>query len=217
MSTPTPNTPSLWEVIHHLVNEMVASWFTAIPGVITSYDPTTQSCSVQPVLKSIRRGEDGENVVSARAIINSVPVVFPGGGGYRVVFPLEEGDTVMLVMSTFSLDRWKAKGGLVDPGDERRWDPSDAVAFPLLNDFTRAWANVPTDGMSIGLDDGPTIKVTATDIQAGGTSSLALFSAVNDLKTIFNNWAVTAGDGGGALKTALAAWNPGGTAVLKGG
>lgn len=217
MSVESPNSPTLWEVIQHLVNEIVASWFTALPARVESYDPATQSCSVQPLLKGRRRGEAGEDIVENRAIINSVPVVFPGGGGFRITFPIERGDTVMLVMSTFSLDRWKARGGVVDPEDERRWDPSDAVAFPSVRDFTRSWVDVPTDGMSIGGDAGPAIKITSTDIQAGGTNPLALYSAVTSLKSIFNAWTPVAADGGAALKTALAAWNPGGTAVLKGG
>lgn len=216
MSVENPNTPTLWEAVMHVLNETVASWFTSLPGRIESYDPTTQSCSVQPLIKEVTRGEDGAREVKPLAIVNGVPVVFPGGGGYHLTFPLAKGDTVLLVMSTWSLDRWKAKGGTVDPEDERRQDISDAVAFAQLRDFTNAIPDVPTDGMSIGHNDGPRIKITTSQIQAGGTAKLALDSDLQALKTVFTNWVVAPTDGGGALKTLLASWSPAGTSTLRG-
>ena len=55
---------------------------------------------------------------------------FPGAGGYRITFPVAEGDTGLLLFAESSLDKWLVSGGTVDPEDDRRHDLTDAVFLP---------------------------------------------------------------------------------------
>lgn len=213
MTTASSNTPTLWEALHRFVNEVASSWFTSIPAEVVDYDPVKQKLSAQPLIMGIERNEEGERVAQRLAIINGIPVAFPGGGGFRITFPLEKGDTVLLVMSTFSLDRWKAKGGIVDPEDERRFDISDAVAFPTLRPFVDPWATPPSDGMTIGFDGGPVIKITETQIQAGGTDALALHAK---LAILWNHVDALFTGGSGSVNVPIVGTLGNGTQVLKG-
>jgi hypothetical protein len=128
-------TPDLFQVITEIVRWQLAELNTAIPARVLSYDPATQSADVQPLLK--RRLKNGQ--VLSRAAITGVPVVFPAAGGGIITFPIQAGDTVLLIFSQRSIDRWvQSDGGEVDPLDNRMHAISDAIAIPGLTSFPNA-------------------------------------------------------------------------------
>jgi hypothetical protein len=137
---------------------------------VESYDSATQKISAQPLIKRGYTDETGERIAERLPIITGVPVVFPGGGGYRVTFPIAKGDTVLLIFSEASLDKWLAHGGDVDPNDDRRHTLSDAIAIPGLRDFAHALDSAPTDCATIGSDSGAVIEMRTADIRIGGGS-----------------------------------------------
>jgi hypothetical protein len=122
---------------------------------------------VQPLIKADYTNEEGSQVVETLPVVTCVPVVMPGAGGYRMTFPVLVGDTVLLVFSQASLDKWLHVGGLVDPGDFGRFDLSDAIAIPGLRDFAHPWASSPMDRMTIGADVGPQIEINPAIIKLG--------------------------------------------------
>lgn len=133
-------TPDLFEVIKEIVRWQLSELNTAIPGRVLRYDHERQEAEVQPLIK--RRLKDGR--VLSRAPITGVPVVFPAAGGGIITFPVEVGDTVLLVFSQRSIDRWvNSDGGEVDPLDNRQHAISDAIALPGLYTFPNALASDP--------------------------------------------------------------------------
>lgn len=131
----TSRTPSIAEVLRSAVDARIAEVHVAVPARVESYDAARQSCSVKPLLKDFHRARDGARVVDDVPVISDVPVMFLGGNGFEVIFPIAKGDTVMLLFSERSLDVWLSKGGDVDPIDVRRHALSDAVAIPGLQSF----------------------------------------------------------------------------------
>lgn len=119
-------TPTLENVLELAVSEQLGELHTAMPAVVESYDPAKQTITARPALK---RKYSDDSVVE-RPLIPNVPVAFPRGGGASLTFPLKKGDSVLLVFSMRSLDVWKAKGGVVDPQDPRRFNITDAIAIP---------------------------------------------------------------------------------------
>lgn len=167
------STPSLLEVLRAVVEARLADVRVSMPARVVSYDATRQAVSVKPIIRQGRIDSTGERVADSLPVIENVPVVFPGAGGFRVTFPVAAGDTVLLVFSEQSLDKWLALGGRdTDPLDDRRHDLTDAVAVPGLRSFADALDSAPTDSMSIGKDGGPTIEITDSEIKAGGTERL---------------------------------------------
>lgn len=119
-------TPSLEKVLATAIEARLFDVHTGIPGVVESYDPGTETVTVRPALK--RKYQDG-TLVELPLILN-VPVLFPRGGKASITFPLKKGDSGFLLISERSLDVWKAKGGVVDPNDPRKFNLTDAVFFP---------------------------------------------------------------------------------------
>ena len=215
----TTRSPTLGETLNRGAARQISRIRVALPARVETYDAATQQVSVQPLIQDGYTDEAGERQADRLPVIPHVPVVFPGAGGFRVTFPIAVGDTVLLVFSSSSLDQWLALGGEVDPKDDRRHDLSDAIAIPGLRDFAHALTSAPTSTMSIGKDGGPTIEIGA-DIQAGGSSALAVASDLSTLKSAISGAAVAAGDGGATFKAniiaALSGW-PHPTTILKGG
>ncbi len=178
------------------------------PGRIVSYDEDDQSCSVQPLLKRQRIGEYGDVIVENQPIINHVPVVFEGGGGYGTTYPVAAGDVVAIFWASRSLDLWLARGGLIDPEDARTNHISDAVVFTGLYDFAHPRSSAPTDCATFGKIGGPRIEAAETEIRIGGAGGEPTIladtyrSAENDLI-----------DAIGVFSSALAALVPGGAAL----
>jgi len=132
---------------------------TCIPGQIVSYDRTSQTAEIQPVLKIKFVEKDPENL----PIIKDVPVVYPGSGGYWLTFDLVPGDYVLLLFSQRSIGAWQTQGGIVDPSRRRKFHMSDAIALPGINPNPDVLSGLESGGMSIQNRDGSKyIKIKST-------------------------------------------------------
>jgi hypothetical protein len=151
-------TPSLAEVLRSALAADRSELHGAMPGRVTAYDAARRRASVQPLIRRGYLDEAGERQSELLPIVNDVPVVFLGSGGARVKFPVRPGDTVLLLFAEASLDLWLAKGGEVDPGDDRRFSLSDGIAIPGLS-------HVASDAARL-------IEFTDTEIRLGGAAAL---------------------------------------------
>lgn len=198
-----PRDPSLEDLLD-LHGELVADRVhTMLPGKIVAYDATTQLADVQPLIRRRYLAEDGETVVTQdMPVVHSCPVVFCGPARGRITWPVAVGDTCEIRWAFASLARWVRSGGLVDPGDDRRHDPSDAVCQVGLHDGAHVPTDAPTDAIVLHASGGTTIKLGSSS----ATSAVALNSALAQLVSILSG--VTAGVGSGdaaiaALQTYL--------------
>jgi hypothetical protein len=165
--------PELSEVLDLVRGSAVADVRVAMPGRVVRWDAAKQQVDVAPVIRNAYEDEDGVRQVEDMPVIPSVPVVFPGGGGFRVTFPIAVGDHVLLVFSDKSLDKWLAVGGNVDPGDDHLHNLSDAIAIPGLHDFAHPLSTAPGNTIDIGADAGPFQPATV-----GGTDYDAFMAAL---------------------------------------
>lgn len=183
------DTPSLAAVIRRALDARLVDVHTAVPAEVLEYDAATQKVTAQPLLRRAYWDESGERIAEKLAPIPGVPVAFPGSGGFRVTFPVVVGDTVLLVFSEASLDKWLSHGGDVDPVDDARHELSDAIAIPGLRDFGHALGDAPTNRMSMGYDSGPTIEIDESEVRLGSNGAndpVALKSDLDALKTWLN-------------------------------
>lgn len=119
-------TPSLAEILSRGTKAQLYDTRVCMPAEVLKYDYKKQSVDVQPYFKQTY--EDGKTEDMAQ--IFSVPVAFPRANKAFVSLPLKKGDTVLLVFSDRSIDKWKSTGGKVDPQDKRMHHISDAFAIP---------------------------------------------------------------------------------------
>jgi hypothetical protein len=122
-------TPTLSEVIKSAIETRLVDLHSAMPGEVVSFNPSTQMADVQPALKRKFVTSQGTRV-EALPVIPNVPVVFPRSSNAIVYFPLQKGDSVLLIFSERSIDRWAQNGGVVDPADTRKHSLSDALCIP---------------------------------------------------------------------------------------
>lgn len=206
----------LEDVISSAVDTVLQGVWTALPGIVESFENPSRA-NIRAAVKSSYINEAGDSVTEEVAVFTAVPVMQPGGSGFRSYCPLAKGDAVMLVMSSRSMDQWLAKGGIVEPGFTHHHHISDAVAFTGLRDFAHPLKNAPLDHASIGYDEGATIEFRPSEIRLGGddaTSKVVAEDALDDFMTALSNAITTLGatpatPALAALQTALLALHTG--------
>lgn len=210
------------QVLDRLRSSLLGDFRVSIPAIVTEYDPTTQQISAKPTIRQRVQDESGEFVSESLPVVNNVPVVSLGGGGFRLVFPMQVGDPVCLLFTDVSLDKWLSVGGSdVDPLDDRAHDLTDAIAIPGVRSGPGALKDAPTDRLSLGVDNGSAakIEITATEVQAGGTSPLATKADIDSLASFIathKHLGVTTGAGTSGVPDATPP-SATGTQTLKGG
>ncbi len=145
-------TPSLETIFDLALSKRLKDVRVSIPGRIERYNPSTQKADVQPLVMEEYVDDLGDRQVKPLPVCTNVPVLFPGVGSWRITGPVHTGDTVMLLFSSSSIDRWAARGGMVDPQDDRHHDLSDAVAIPGLYDFAHLPTDAPNDAVVVHAD-----------------------------------------------------------------
>lgn len=169
--------PELADLITAAVQKRLSRVYVALPGVVKRYDSATQQADVMPGVGGSTFDENGKRVAETIPVIPSCPVHFPRGGGYRITFPVQPGDTCLLVFCSSSTDRWLGSNGQiqVDPGFDWKHAITDAVAFVGIAPFNAPLHNAPVTSMSLGSDDGgPTIEISDVAIQCGGSLAQSL-------------------------------------------
>lgn len=139
------DTPSISEVLRVAIEDQLARMYTAMPGIVVSYDSAKQTVDVQPTLRK-QYSVTGKNVTLP--VVNRVPVAWYRAGGAFISFPIKAGDYVLLIFQKSPIDLWLKKGGVVDPTDFRKFHLTDAVAYPGVYPWTQL-QEVPTDRMRI--------------------------------------------------------------------
>lgn len=137
------------EFLSALAEEERSDIHTTVMGTIKSYDPKTQTATIQPKLtKTI----DGETLRAPE--LQSVPVQYTRAGGLVIHKPMKEGDEVTLHVAQRSLEE-PVQDGKDHPQDRGRMhNLSDAVAVPAAHSKGKQLPNLPADRMHIGSEDG---------------------------------------------------------------
>lgn len=208
-------TPTLPELIKLIIESQLVDLHVSLPARVESYDSAKQKVSVKPLLKRGYLSEEGQRLVEGLPVINEVPVAFQSAGDFGVTFPLKAGDTVLLIFSEASLDKWLALGGEVDPGDDRHHTLSDAIAVPGLRPFNKPNSQVADDALVV---HAPEVRLGSKDAD----EPVALKKDLDALKDLITVWSPAPSDGGASLKQLLTVgtggngpWNPTGAQKVK--
>ena len=117
----------------------------ALPGIVQSFDPTTQTAEILPAIHD--RLRDG--AVVELPLLRDVPVFFPGGRSSAMTYPVTRGDECLVIFSDACIDEWYAG---TDPAEasSRRHDLSDAFAFVGFRSRANALENFPDEPSFFG-------------------------------------------------------------------
>lgn len=134
----------------------LAGVWTSLPGIIESYDATTQTANVTPAVQGQVVAPDGTVTLVNLPVVPDVPVYFPGGGGVTLTFPVKAGDECWLVFAARGIDAWHAQGGIQPPTAGRRHALADAACYVGMRSQPRRLATVSTTAAVLRTDDGLT-------------------------------------------------------------
>lgn len=126
----------LSDVLMNHFDESKQNIFTSLPARVISYNPSTQTCTAQPVFKT------GELQMPP---VYHVPVIFPSGGGAVMTFPVKAGDRVWLSYSMYPIDEYISGSGdtSVDTNMTRTHDMSECVAFVGMGTIQKNYSPDP--------------------------------------------------------------------------
>lgn len=192
--------PDMETVFLEALSGFQSKLWTALPAIVTKYDPEAMTVEVQPAIQGRQFSlelQDFESITMP--LVVDVPVVFPSGGGFTLTFPIAEGDEVLLVISSRCIDAWWQSGGVQPQAIFAMHDLSDGFAIPGPKSQPRVISGVSTDSVQLRSDDGNSkvevqgdtinIETTATvHLDAAsivlGASALKLIN--ENFKTLFN-------------------------------
>jgi hypothetical protein len=188
-------------VLAQILETRAAQTWTALPGIVRSYDAATQLASVQPAVQDFETGEDGERTDKTLPVIPDVPVAWPGGSGQYFHPGLTAGDEVLLVFSSLDPSVWHRTGSVSKAADLGRHVPAHAFAVPCV--YSRGNGPGATPGMRIQAAE-VNYQVNPLNMHA-----VAMAERLDGVIKLLCNWVFTPSDGGAALQAAAKIAFPG--------
>ncbi len=127
--------------------------WTAIPGIIQSFDAEKMTCTVQPTISGNVRQQNGTFSTIQMPLLLDCPVAFQGGGGVTLTFPLKEGDECLVVFASRCIDAWWSYGGVQGQAERRMHNLSDGFVLPGVRSQPRKFT-VNSSSAQLRSDDG---------------------------------------------------------------
>lgn len=151
----------------------MAEVWTALPGIVQSFDPAAMTVVVQPSIKGVLTLANGTSRSVALPLLVDVPVVFPSGGGFTLTFPIAAGDECLAVLASRCIDAWWQSGGVQEPLEPRMHNLSDA--FALVGPFSqpRTLPGVNTQDVQLRTNDGQAHVTIKPDYTIAATNPAA--------------------------------------------
>lgn len=113
--------------VHDIAKGVVNNIHTALPGKIVSYDPGRNLARIQPVGKFVTM----DSKVLDYPLLTDVPLSFPYSqrAEVGVTFPVEPGDSCIIIVSEVELDQWRSGAESNVP---LKFNLTSAMAVPSL-------------------------------------------------------------------------------------
>jgi hypothetical protein len=113
-------------------DSLQARIFTALPGIYQKAGKGNQTASVKTAIKGkVANGKGGWDDKEMPLLIN-LPILWPGGSGFQLTFPLSEGDEGLIIFAQRCIDSWWQSGGVQPQAEIRMHDIADGFFFPSM-------------------------------------------------------------------------------------
>lgn len=151
------------EALETAADDHASTLWTAMPGIVQSYNAATGTVAVQLALRSTVQKPDGTYQQVAIPVLDDVPVCFPQGGGVVMTFPIAAGDECLVVFASRCIDSWWQSGGVQEQAFRRMHSLSDGFAFIGPRSRGRAVGGASTSAVQLRSVDGTSsISLNAT-------------------------------------------------------
>lgn len=133
-----------------------SSVWTALPGIVQSFDAVKKTCVVQPALQAKVLNKDGSSSWVTLPLLVDCPVFFPSGGGLTLTFPIAVGNGCLVVFASRCIDSWWQSGGIQVQAELRMHDLSDGFVFVGVDPVPEVPAAISTTEAQLRTNDGLT-------------------------------------------------------------
>lgn len=162
----------LSDVLDHAIGSKIDEVWKSCVAQVLSYNPARQVCSVKLFAKIV---EKWNPIPVDPPVLNDLPVAFPGGGGFSVLFNLLPGDEVLVVFGT-PITQWLLTGSTeMVPASPRRHALGDAVVIPGPRSTARIRSAAVSllSGIMLGADDGSSaVIVDSAGVKLGDATAV---------------------------------------------
>ena len=208
-----PNKPELEDLFVVQLRACLLALRSHSVARVLAYDPATQTASLSVDILQIIKDHftppsvNNPNPTKAQTpvLLENIKVAWPRTSTGYITFPLVPNDTGELHVQDRSIDQWRLTGIPTDPKSAFLHMLGDSVFHPNL--FPDANPITPPTSLVATVIEGPLIN-----LGAGATLGIArltdpiTLSSMATLHAAITAWVPAPGDGGTALKTALAAF-----------
>lgn len=161
--------------------------WTALPGIIQSFDPVKQTARILPALKINVQQPDGSFVWTTMPELLDCPVQFACGGGVTLTFPIAAGDECLVVFASRCIDNWWEKGSpgnmvAQEQAEFRMHDLSDGFCIAGVSSVPRVIADISTTKAQLRTDDG----LTCVEIDPAGAATVTAASVITMAAPLIN-------------------------------
>jgi hypothetical protein len=101
---------TLADVVRLAIESSQSQLWTAMPGRILAYYPTTQTADVHIICKDIWPTMEGGLKVTDFVDLRNIPVVWPRSSAMGFMFHLSASDGVLVLFASRSIENWRATG-----------------------------------------------------------------------------------------------------------
>lgn len=131
--------------------------WTALPGIIQSFDAAKLTCEVQPAIQGVLSDPKTGAATNANLpLLVDCPIVFPSAGGISLTLPIAAGDEVLILFASRCIDAWWQGGGVQPPMVYRMHDLSDGFCLPGIRSQARLLTGYSTTTAQFRSEDGAT-------------------------------------------------------------
>jgi len=133
-----------------------ANIWTALPGIIQTYDALKMTCTVQPAIQAVLFDANGIPKNTTLPLLVDCPIQFPSGGNCTITFPINPGDECLIVFSSRCIDAWWQSSGVQPQAELRLHDLSDGFVILGYRSVPRVLTNISLTAIQIRSDAGDT-------------------------------------------------------------
>lgn len=162
---PSRSINALLVAIRAAIKQDRSELWTALPAIVGTYNSGAQTVTAQPTIQAQIRQPNGTWVDTNMPLCQDCPVVFPGGGGFTLTFPIAAKDEGVLVFASRCIDSWWQQGGIQKQAELRMHDLSDGFFIPSMLSQTNKPGNPSTNTCQLRSKDGTTyVEIAAGQI-----------------------------------------------------
>lgn len=182
-----PRDIPLAELIQSAMDSRLKETVHILPGIVETYYADTQSVDVKiATTEPLISITDGSVTYEIPALVPKAKVLFPGGGGFTVSWPLLAGDHVTCLFFDLYVEDYRQTGQQSNPTLIGKHMGYTCVVLPGSCADASVAKSAPTAAMVVGVDNDPAQIVLAPGAIKLGSSASDFVVLASKLIAKFN-------------------------------